>query len=95
MKAVKKDLFYSTEKEFWSILKNLVYQSVSDVLTSREDLLVAELLFLEEVLQESLVAAAHFGLHRNRQGDWTQKLGGQTLNDRWYTTTLNMLLLKS
>lgn len=51
-------------------------------LTSREDLLMAELLFLEEVLQESLVAAAHFGLHCNRQGHWTQKLGGQTLNDR-------------
>jgi len=43
---------------------------------------VAKLFLLEEVLQESLVAAAHFGLHRNRQGNWTQKVRGQTLNDR-------------
>lgn len=67
----------------------------ADILTCREDLLVAKLLLLEEMLQKSLVAAAHFGLHGNRQGHWSQKLSGQTVHDRWYTTTFNMLVLKS
>lgn len=50
-------------------------------LTSGEHLLLPHLLLLQEVLEERLVAGAHFGLQARLQGHRAQQVPGQPVFD--------------